>query len=143
MRISTKGRYGLAVMLCIAEKKDESQTVALISKKIGASKIYLEQVFGLLKNARLLQSSKGAQGGYFLTDKPDKITVYDILYATETTLFETTEKSFSGETGYLETTVNQFVWQPLNQSIAESLKSVTLSDLLDKSRKTAGYMFHI
>ena len=33
MRISTKGRYGLAVMLCIAEKKDESQTVALISKK--------------------------------------------------------------------------------------------------------------
>jgi Rrf2 family protein len=143
MRISTKGRYGLAVMLCIAGKRESNQTVADISKKLGVSKIYLEQVFGLLKTAGLLQSVKGSQGGYFLTAAPDAVTVYAVLKATEAALFEPTEKSLSGEAEHLERIVQDFVWKPLGDTVSGALQAVTLQDLLDVSQKAAEYMFFI
>ena len=143
MRISTKGRYGLAAMLCVAGKKDDNQTVADVSKKLGVSKIYLEQVFGLLKTAGLLQSVKGAQGGYLLAAAADRITVYDILKATEAALFEPTEKSLSGEAEHLERIVQDFVWKPLGDQISGALKEITLQSLLDAAQKPLGYMFFI
>ena len=141
MRISTKGRYGMAVMICLAEKKDRSQTVADISQKLDVSKIYLEQVFALLKNAGLIQSIKGAQGGYFLSGTPQGVTAYDILRATEPALFEPTEKSFSGAAEAVETALQNWVWSPLSGEIAKTLSAVTLQDLLEKSKKE--YMFYI
>jgi Rrf2 family protein len=95
MRISSKGRYGLASMISIAQlgSGGEAVTVISVSEKLGISKIYLEQVFSLLKRSKLVTSIKGAQGGYQLSKTPDKITAYDILHAVEVSLFEKTEES--------------------------------------------------
>lgn len=62
MKISSKGRYGLAAMICIAQncKNNECITIIKISEILGISKIYLEQVFSLLKRAGLVNSIKGA-----------------------------------------------------------------------------------
>ena len=57
-------------------------------EKLGISKIYLEQVFSLLKRARLVNSIKGSQGGYQLSRAPRAITAYDILSAIELSLME-------------------------------------------------------
>lgn len=85
MRISSKGRYAVAAMteLAGAWKRSESLTVLRISETLGISKIYLEQVFSLLKRAQLVNSIKGAQGGYQLAKPPEEITAADILSASE------------------------------------------------------------
>ena len=90
MRISSKGRYALAAMALMAERfqSGEFTTVISISEHFGISKIYLEQVFSLMKRAGLVASAKGAQGGYQLTRKPSEINVFEVLHAAELSLFE-------------------------------------------------------
>lgn len=94
MRISAKGRYALASMIDIARHSGNGEyiTVISISERLGISRIYLEQVFSLLKRGGLVTSVKGAQGGYLLARMPRQISAYDILSAVELSLFEPAEK---------------------------------------------------
>src|SRR5665647_1533809 len=95
MRISSKGRYALAAVISMAQQyhSGENVTVISISGKLGISKIYLVQVFSLLKRGGLVTSVKGAQGGYQLTRIPEKISVFDILSAVDIALFEKAEET--------------------------------------------------
>lgn len=84
MKISTKGRYALRLMIDLAEHNDGS----LISLKDVAARQeisikYLEQIVGLLSKARFLRSGRGPQGGYCLAKAPEKYTVGSILRLTE------------------------------------------------------------
>ena len=90
MRISAKGRYALSAAICLARQYADNAYVSVISvsEKIGVSKIYLEQVFSLLKRGGVVTETKGTKGGYQLTRKPEKITAMDILSAIELPLFE-------------------------------------------------------
>lgn len=90
MKISAKGRYGLAAMTYLARNYEAGTpiTIISISEKLGISKIYLEQVFSLLKRARLVNSIKGSQGGYQLAHAPREITAYDVLASIELSLME-------------------------------------------------------
>ena len=90
MKISAKGRYGLAAMTCLAQNFASGSpiTIISISEKLGISKIYLEQVFSLLKRAQLVNSIKGSQGGYQLSREPREISAYDILSSIELSLME-------------------------------------------------------
>ena len=100
MRISAKGRYGLAAMAYLAHSYNNGAPVTIIriSEKLGISKIYLEQVFSLLKRAGLVHSLKGSQGGYQLSRRPGEISAYDILSAIELGLLEVPDKAaFCGE----------------------------------------------
>ncbi|MEI6102174.1 MAG: Rrf2 family transcriptional regulator, partial [Eubacteriales bacterium] len=83
MRISAKSRYALAAItyMAIIDNKKECVTVISISEQLGISKIYLEQVFSLLKRAKLVVSIKGAQGGYRLAKPAVKIAIADVLHA--------------------------------------------------------------
>ena len=93
MKISSKGRYGLAAMIYIAQNgiNGECITIISIAERLNISKIYLEQVFSLLKRANLVISVKGAQGGYKLSHSPKEITAREILESIESSLFETTD----------------------------------------------------
>ena len=130
MKISAKGRYGLVAMTHLAQNFNTGTpiTIISISKKLGISKIYLEQVFALLKRAKLVTSIKGSQGGYQLMQKPSEITVFDILSAIELSLMEPTvsESKFPE----LDKAINACVYGPLDEKIFELLKSVTLEDIL-------------
>jgi Rrf2 family protein len=137
MRISVKGRYALAAMMNLAQRKngEECTTVIRISERLGISKIYLEQVFSLLKRAGLVSSVKGAQGGYQLKQTPSAITVYDILSAVETSLFEKTEETTAVKAPEIEHAMRMTVFQPLDGSVKEALENVSLSDLLNEAEK--------
>lgn len=146
MRISSKGRYGLAAMLALAQVSTSGEciTILTISEKLGLSKIYLEQVFSLLKRAHLVISIKGAQGGYQLAHPLEEITVAQILQAIETNLFEKTESSVTDDA--IEKTMNHFVWQTLDDSIYTTLNTITLAKLkeeLAKYNPEESYMFYI
>lgn len=146
MRISSKGRYGLAAMLVMAQsyQPNECVTILSIADKLGISKIYLEQVFSLLKRAQLVNSIKGAQGGYQLTKPLDQITVGEILRAIETSLFEKTESSVLDEA--IEQTMQEAVWQVLDDTVLTLLHSMTLASLkeeLSKHSTGENYMFYI
>ena len=95
MRISAKGRYGLAAMVHLALNYSGGNpiTIISISEKMGISKIYLEQVFALLKRGGLVLSLKGSQGGYQLAREPKLITAYHILSAIETSMMEPADKT--------------------------------------------------
>ena len=81
MRISAKGRYALASVIHMAQQHHSGESVTLISisERLGISKIYLEQVFSLLKRGELVTSVKGALGGYLLSASPEQINVLDVL----------------------------------------------------------------
>lgn len=132
MRISAKGRYGLAAMSHLALNYDAGMptTIISISEKMNISKIYLEQVFSLLKRGGLVISIKGAQGGYQLAREPKEITAYDILAAIETSMMEQADSTVADAQPRLEKALQEMVFQQLDKDIKASLEKVTLSDVL-------------
>ena len=88
MKMSSKARYGLyvAVELAKAYSRVDVVTVSELAQSTGVTEKYLEQIIALMKKADIVQSLRGAGGGYKLTDKPDKITVGRVLRAVEDNL---------------------------------------------------------
>ncbi len=148
MRISSKGRYGLAAMIGVAQlgSTGEFVTVISIAEKLGISKIYLEQVFSLLKRSKLVNSVKGSQGGYQLSKPADSISALEILQAVEISLFEKTEKSVSDQVMEVENTLRTLIWDRLDNSLAKVLQEVTLADMVteaEKNKNGENFMFYI
>src|SRR5690625_7937979 len=84
MKISTKGRYGLTIMIELARKFGEGPTsLKSIAKDNDLSEHYLEQLAAPLRNAGLIKSIRGAYGGYILAREPKEITAGDIIRVLE------------------------------------------------------------
>ncbi|MGA2142413.1 MAG: Rrf2 family transcriptional regulator [Brevinematales bacterium] len=137
MRISTKGRYGLIALLDLAIHASEEQ-VALnnIATRQNISLRYLEQMFTALRNAGIIKSVKGSQGGYMLAEAPEKITVGTVLRALEGDLSvidpATAAKESSESVDYC---IQLNVWNILNSCINSLVDSITLDNLLTEYRK--------
>ena len=88
MKISTKGRYALRLMLDIAEHSEGNTPVSIkdIAKRQEISDKYLEQIISVLNKAGYVRSTRGPQGGYLLKKKPEEYTVGMILRLTEGSL---------------------------------------------------------
>jgi len=148
MRISAKGRYALASAIHMAREYGSGEyiTVISISEKLGISKIYLEQVFSLLKRGGLVTSVKGAQGGYLLTRMPRKITAYDVLTAVELSLFESAEETVVANAPEIDAAMQTLVFSLLDSTVKEVLQKTTLEDLVheaEKNKADQGLMFFI
>ena len=137
MRISTKGRYALRMLIDLAEHQNCGY-VALkdIADRQNISKKYLEQIIPIFNKSDILKTTRGSQGGYQLSKSPDKYTVGEILRLTEGSLApvdclnqDPIECERSGECATLP------VWQGLNRVINEYLDSITLQDILDQQRE--------
>ncbi len=134
MKISTKGRYALRLMLDLAEnQKDGYVALKDIAKRQGISKKYLEQIVPILNSADFLKTNRGFQGGYRLSKNADKYTIYDILVATEGSLAPVS----CLENDSTECERNAFcatlpLWKGLYKTIKDYLSSYTLQDLLDQ-----------
>jgi len=133
MKISTKGRYALRMLIDLAEHQDHGY-IALkdIAERQGISKKYLEQIIPMLNKSDILLANRGFQGGYRLSRNPDQYTVGQILRITEGSLApvacldrDPSECSRSGECVTLP------IWKGLYQVINEYLDSITLQDILD------------
>ena len=145
MKISTKGRYVLRMLLDLAEHRGEGY-IALkdIAKRQGISKKYLEQIIPLLNNTDILVASRGYQGGYMLAKSPDMYTVGDILRITEGSIAPVScLEGGSSVCDRDDQCMTLYVWEGLEKVIAEYLDSITLQDILDKHRKDFSFDFII
>ena len=137
MRISAKWRYGLAAMSYLAAnyKNGMAITVLHISETMGISKIYLEQVFSLLKRAGLVISIKGSQGGYFLNREPNSITAYDVLTAIEIAMVEKTDSTVEEKQPLLDKAMQEIVFSRPDDAVKSCLEEITLEDILNNVEK--------
>lgn len=87
MRISTKGRYALRVMIELAKNgNNEYMPLHMLSERQGISEKYLEGILGILVRAKVLDGARGKGGGYRLNVDPKTCSVWDILSLTETSV---------------------------------------------------------
>ncbi|MBP5662258.1 MAG: Rrf2 family transcriptional regulator [Clostridia bacterium] len=134
MRVSTKGRYALRMMIDLAEHQNDGY-IALkdIAERQGISKKYLEQIVAIFHPSGILHASRGSQGGYRLSKSPSLCTVGEILRLTEGSLApvacadtEPAACSRSLDCPSLP------VWKGLAKVINEYLDGITLQDILDQ-----------
>lgn len=138
MKISTKGRYGLTIMIELAKKYgDRPISLKSIAKAHDLSEHYLEQLISPLRNAGLVKSIRGAYGGYVLADHPAKITAGDVI--------RVLEGPISPVEGLdEEEPAKRELWIRVRDAVQEVLDSTTLEDLAKYSDgDEESYMFYI
>ena len=134
MKISTKGRYAIRVMLELGNyyKSEDPVTVKEISKRNDISDKYLEQIVSMLSKAGLIRSIRGAKGGHMLTHDPGSYSVADILKASEGNLSSVECSELSGEgCNQKDRCVSIRIWKKLDGAVYEVLNGIKLSDLLE------------
>ena len=133
MRISTKGRYALRLMLDLGTNcSGDPIRLKDVARRQGISEIYLEQIISVLNKAGFVRSIRGPQGGYVLSKRPEEYTVGMILRLTEGSLapVECAEKE-SGACEREDDCVTLILWKKLNDAINGVVDHVTLADLLE------------
>lgn len=147
MKLSTKGRYGVRSMVDLAvHSKDEPVPLYSIAERQNISIIYLEQIFSALRKSSLVKSIKGAQGGYLLASKTEKITVGAILRILEgdLSIVDTIEEDVKSNS--IRNCIRVHVWDPMNTCLSNLFDSITLEDLVIEYKQNnglSGYMYHI
>ncbi|TVP85418.1 MAG: Rrf2 family transcriptional regulator [Alkalicoccus sp.] len=139
MKISTKGRYGLTIMIALAKKHgDGPVSLKSIAKDHSLSEHYLEQLIAPLRNAMLVKSVRGAYGGYMLADAPENVTAGDVIRVLEgpITPVEIIED---------EEPAKRDLWIKIRDAVKEVLDSTTLKDLAEYKDEGSqdNYMFYI
>ena len=139
MKISTKGRYAVRMMLDLAAN-DAGEPIRLkdIARRQNISEKYLEQIISILNKAGFVRSIRGPQGGYTLSRAPGEYTVGMILRLTEGSLSPVEcVSSDSAICEREENCVTRILWQKLDDAINSVVDGITLEDLL-QWQNTAG-----
>ena len=133
MKISTKGRYALRLMLDLAWNLSGNPIrLRDVAKRQEISEKYLEQIISILNKAGFVHSVRGPQGGYVLTRAPEEYTVGMILRLTEGSLCPVAcAGEEDGSCGRADNCVTRRLWKKLDDAICGVVDTITLQDLLD------------
>ena len=133
MKISTKGRYALRMLLDLAQNPGDGYvSLKDIAQRQDVSKKYLEQIVPLLNKSNMLRTNRGYQGGYRLSKAPEEYTVGEVLRITEGDLAPVA----CLQTGVVdcpraEQCLTISVWEGLYKVVNRYLDSITLQDILN------------
>ena len=136
MKMSTRARYGVRLMFELGLRYGgKPMLLKDIARNEELSEKYLSQLVMPLKASGLVNSVRGAQGGYLLARPPEQITVKDIVEVLEGDLAPSDcskDNSLCSRSSYC---ITRDVWEKLEKSISKTLKSITLNDLVKKFKK--------
>jgi Rrf2 family protein len=137
MKISTKGRYALRLMLDLAVYGGNGTPVSLkdVAQRQGLSDKYLEQIVTPLSKAGLVRSVRGAGGGYLLTRPPEEYTVGDILRPLEGDLAPVECATDAGFCERCDECVTVELWQDIHRAVSQVVDRTTLADLIERQQK--------
>lgn len=136
MKISTKGRYALRMMLEFAMHPNQCTKINQVAERQNISEKYLEQIVTILNRAGYVKSVRGAQGGYHLAMAPSQYTVGMILRLTEGNLAPVPcleDENNQCSRSQFCVTVN--IWKKLGDAINQTVDSITLQDLVDEQKE--------
>lgn len=138
MKISTKGRYGLTIMIELAKNYGERPLpLRKIAEEHKLSEPYLEQLISPLRNSGLVKSVRGANGGYLLSKPPHEISAAEVIRVLEGPLqiVEGLED---------EAPAQRELWKRIRDAIRDVLDRTTIEDLAKYDEPSdEGYMFYI
>lgn len=136
MKISTKGRYALHMLVDLVEHSDGGFiSLKEIAERQKISKKYLEQIIPILNVSGILKTNRGSQGGYKLAVSPEKCTVGQILRLTEGGLAPVAcLENEPNECPKFENCDTVFIWEGLKKVIADYLDSITIRDIADRKK---------
>jgi Rrf2 family cysteine metabolism transcriptional repressor len=137
MKVSTRGEYGVRAMVTLAKNHGQGpMSIAAMSKASGVPMPYLEQLIGPLRRAGLVESKRGAHGGYRLTREPSQVGVGEVFRVMEGPVapMECVSEDVTEQTcPLIEGCETRPVWLRMRDAIVESIDSVTLQDLITQS----------
>lgn len=145
MKISTKGRYALRLMLDLAVNGNgENISIKDIASRQGISIKYLEQIIMQLNKAGYVRSARGAQGGYMLTKPPKEYTVGMILRLMEgefapVSCLEGDENTCSRA----DLCVTVEVWEKIQRAVEGVVDHITLEDLVNRYQEKSQINYSI
>lgn len=126
MRVSSRTRYALAVLILLYQNTQKPLPLSEIAKQLGLSKLYLEQVIATLKSHQMVQSVKGPTGGYLIQDRD--INLLAIFKAMDSEHFVLNEET-AFQDQQLNQILNDLVYTPLQSSTEQLLESISLESL--------------
>ena len=139
MKLSTKGRYGLRAVLDLAMNSSKDNAIALsaVAERQKISISYLEQLIAKLKKAGIVNSIRGAQGGYILAKAPEEISVGEVLRALEGNLnpVDCSELEGNNQCSGSDLCVTKFVWKRISDSINSAVDELMLSELIEEGER--------
>lgn len=138
MKISTKGRYALRLMLDLAIN-DSGAPIRLkdAARRQNISEKYLEQIISILNKAGFVRSIRGPQGGYVLSSRPEEYTVGMILRQTEGSLAPVECAEHAGACEQESGCATRMLWEKLSEAINGVVDHVTLEDLVNWQKAKA------
>ena len=135
MKISTKGRYALRLMLDLAVNyTGEYITIKNIAKRQEISEKYLEQIITQLNKAHFVQSARGAQGGYKLSKDPRSITVGEVLRIMEGSLAPVSCLEKGQRCTRASNCVTLVLWKEIQDAVDKIVDNTTLADLIARQK---------
>src|SRR5437660_7807200 len=144
LRVSTKGEYGVRIMVDLARHYGERpRSLADISQAEMLPLAYLEQLVKLLREAEpaVVSSTRGAHGGYKLSRNPAQITMGEIVRALEgpiSPMICATEGEMVQICNFLDSCKTKYLWARVRDAVAQTLDSITLADLVAESSEEPG-----
>lgn len=134
MRVTTWAEYGLLVSIHLARRGGETPTAARdMAEREGLPADYVEQILLKLRRAGLVNSVRGAKGGYFLARDASEITVKDVIEAAENRTFVVNcdlHRVSSVRCGPGSECTIRPVWRELQHRVDDLLASISLADML-------------
>lgn len=135
MKFSTRGRYGVQIMVDLAQHATEGPiSLKSVADRQKLSEHYLEQLVPELRKAGLVKSIRGSQGGYILAKKPEDIIIGDVIRILEGPIAPVDCTNESNGLSCCEKTdfcVTREVWVKVRDSINDVVDSISLADLLN------------
>ena len=134
MKLTAKGRYAvMAVADMAAQGISVRSSLTEISQRQGISLSFLEQLFGKLRRAGIVESHRGAMGGYVLADKATDLTLEKIIFAVDEDIkaHGCTPEAKIACTGKTDRCLTHNLWGALEDHIEQFLASITVQDVVD------------
>ena len=134
MKISSKGKYAIEAMVYMAHLSNGFPVpLKVIAEKVGTTENYLEQIFFKLRKANLLDTVRGAKGGYFIKSSLEEISVASILQGVEedTTLVPCIKRDDECTCSVNNICTTKFLWKKIHCKVEEVINHTTLLELLE------------
>ncbi|RME28404.1 MAG: Rrf2 family transcriptional regulator [Deltaproteobacteria bacterium] len=146
MKVSTRGRYGLRIMIELAARHGEGPVMmSTLAECQQVSRKYIHSILTALKNASLVRAVRGAHGGYVLAEAPEKISALQVLQALEGSLAPVDCVENSRICSRSRKCAARMVWEEIGKNVNDTLKKINLKTLALRQKQlgTEQMMYYI